>query len=229
MVNINFGIERALFSYFIGNYQLKFMYENQSSHNEILVLPSKWWLIDQNVLLLKKQSLRLTWICAHTFQRTAPWASSFFFSEPSCHVHDCVLGHSSFSTLPCFDLPNQRQRLTFYNSSTARMAKGGPPQVEVLCRVEFLTEFSFTHLFKLSSFLSALYMHMMHGGKCFRTLLLLFWWYWGLNSEPRTCWSSTLPLSDFPSLAVAHYILMPNQIELPVRTQNHAADGRHGW
>lgn len=114
------------------------MYENQSSHNEILALPSKWWLIDQNVLLLKKQSLRLTWICAHTFQRTAPRASGFFFSEPSCHVHDCVLGHSSLSTLPCFDLPSRRQRLTFYNSSTARMAKGGPPQVEV----QFLTKCS---------------------------------------------------------------------------------------
>lgn len=59
----------------------------------------------------------------------------------------------------------------------------------------------------------------MHGGNCFRTLLLLFWWYWGLNSEPHTCWSSTLPLSDFPSLAAVHYILMPDQIELPVRTQ----------
>lgn len=110
------------------------MYENASSHNQTLAPPSRNGDSPIRMFYFLESEVQ-GWPGFVQLPRTAPQAPGFLFPEPSCHVQDSNLGHSSFSALSCFGFPNRRQRLTFYSSPTASMAKGG------LARWKFCTEF----------------------------------------------------------------------------------------
>lgn len=201
--------KRAL-SYFIGNCQLKSTYESPSSHNWTSSLSGR--NDDSSIRMfyfLKSEVRRWPGSVHRREQRPRPWVSYF---QPSCHVQGGDLGHASFSALSCFDLPDGRQRWTFYSSSTAGMAKGRLLWAEALRRVPNWRQhlhFSFT----------APYMHVMHGGNSFRIVLLL------LNSEPHTCWSSDCPslkVSTLQSDAKSNRASCKNKSMLLM-------EGRHSW